>query len=153
MATALQMGLAQLADAPTIALISRTIIETGLAWSWTPARVEKHIRRSDTVVLTAREQLRLVGFAIMYFGDVNAHLNLLGVRPSYQRRGIGRHLVTWLEQSARVAGIATVHLEVRVSNQAARQFYKSLNYLEVVSIPNYYQRQEAAMLMMHDLRL
>jgi ribosomal-protein-alanine N-acetyltransferase len=122
-------------------------------WSWTPARVAKHIRCPDTVVLTAREQGRLVGFAIMHFGDVNAHLNLLGVRPSHQRRGIGRGLVAWLEQSARVAGIATVNLEVRVSNKAARGFYKSLNYWEVVSIPNYYQRHESAMLMMHDLHV
>jgi ribosomal-protein-alanine N-acetyltransferase len=151
MPTALQMGLARLVDAKSIALISRSFIESGLTWSWTPERVAKHIRCPDTVVLTAREQNRLVGFAIMYFGDDNAHLNLLGVRPNYQRRGIGRNLVTWLEQSARVAGITAVHLEVRVSNKAARRFYRSLSYWEVVAIPNYYQRKESAVLMMHNL--
>lgn len=145
------MGLARLVDAQVIALISRAVIESGLTWSWTPARVAKHIRCPDTVVLIARERGRLVGFAIMYFGDDSAHLNLLGVRPSHQGRGIGRRLVSWLEQSARVAGIANVQLEVRVSNKAARRFYQSLNYWEVVSIPNYYQRHESAVLMMHDL--
>lgn len=150
---ALQIGLARLSDARAIALISRSVIETGLRWSWTPARVAKYIRCPDTVVLIAHEQGCLVGFAIMYFGDGNAHLNLLGVRPSHQSLGIGRRLVDWLEKSARVAGITAVQLEVRASNKAARRFYKSLQYWEVVSIPNYYQKQEDAVLMMHDLQV
>lgn len=147
----IEFSLARPSEAQIIALTSRALIEYGLTWSWTPERVAKQIRCPDTMVLVAREQQRLIGFAIMYFGEIHAHLNLLGIKPSHQHRGIGKGLVDWLEQSARVAGIANVHLEVRAGNAVARRFYRSLGYWEVLRIPGYYEGREAALRMHHDL--
>src|SRR5258707_11988311 len=65
--------------------MSRDLIETGLGWSWGPDRVARSIANKDTFTLLACDHDRVVAFAIMYFGDEHAHLNLLAVRPSHQR--------------------------------------------------------------------
>ena len=85
--------LATLADAAEIAGLSRELIETGLGWSWTRARVARNIASSSTTTLVACDGERLIGFAIMYFGDEHAHLSLLAVRPAYQR--VGRRDGIW----------------------------------------------------------
>src|SRR5262245_36453794 len=88
----------------------------------------------------------------MYFGDEHAHLNLLAVRPRYQRAGMGRHLIRWLEESALVAGISTIRLELRASNRGARRFYERLGFAEVGRIPDYYAGVETAVRMARDIR-
>ena len=145
--------LARPRDAWAIALMSRELIEGGLSgWSWPPPRVARSIQARDTVVLVTSITDLLVGFAIMNFGDVQAHLSLLAVRPSHRRRGIGRRMMAWLEESALVAGIATVNLELRVNNSAARDFYRALGFKDAAYIPGYYQGVETALRMTRDLR-
>jgi ribosomal-protein-alanine N-acetyltransferase len=144
--------LATLGDALTIAEMSRDLIETGLGWSWTPARVAKEVRNRDTLVLTAREGARIVGFAIMSFGEEIAHLSLLAVRRDRQRRGLGSGMFRWLKDSALTAGIATIQLELRSANREARQFYCALGFEEAGYAPRYYRGREAALRMRLNLR-
>jgi [ribosomal protein S18]-alanine N-acetyltransferase len=143
---------ARAADATKIAAMSRDLIETGLGWSWGPDRVARAIANKDTFSLLACDRDQIVGFAIMYFGDEHAHLNLLAVRPAHRRLGIGRRMVGWLIESAQVAGIATIHLELRASNHTARRFYQSLDFSESAYIPGYYRGREMALRMMRVLR-
>ncbi len=139
-------------DADTIARLSRDLIETGLGWSWTPERVSRAIRDRNTATLIAAERDRVVAFAIMYFGDEHAHLSLLAVQPSHQRQGLGRRLMAWMMDTIAVAGIATVHLELRTSNYAARRFYRALGFTETAYIPGYYRGREMALRMVKALR-
>lgn len=134
-------------EARAIASMSRLQVEYGLDWRWTPARVRKHIKDPDTMVLIASKEGVIAGFAIMRFGENHAHLFLLAVRPGCRRSGIGRSMMQWLEKSCRTAGIQSVRLEVRASNRAALRFYRSLGYRYVARIAGYYDRQEAAIVM------
>jgi ribosomal protein S18 acetylase RimI-like enzyme len=145
------LELARAPDADAIATTSSWLIEAGLAPTWSVHRVLWHIRDRESVVLVARDQRAMAGFAIMQFGEISAHLNLLGVLPSRQRCGIGRRLIEWLERSAVTAGTFVVQLEVRESNHAAREFYATLGYREVGRIENYYQGQDSAVQMSRDL--
>jgi ribosomal protein S18 acetylase RimI-like enzyme len=61
-------------------------------------------------------------------------------------------MVEWLIESARVAGIATIHLELRAANYVARSFYRSLGFAESAYIPGYYRGREMALRMMRVLR-
>lgn len=140
-------------DAQRIASLSARLIEAGLPKSWSAWRVERFIRRRDSVVLTARVDEKFVGFAIMRFADETAHLNLLAVAPESQRRGIGRRLIGWLEESAIVAGTFTVSLEVRADNADALRFYAALGYHETDVIPGYYNGIVDAALLARDLRV
>ena len=147
----IKLDLARRHDAHRIAAMSRELIEAGLRWSWRPERVAQQIEDRDSVVLTAKTDDRLAGFAIMHFRDETAHLNLLAVHPAYQRVGIARSMLSWLEESAATAGILEVFLEVRANNRQARAFYLSLGYEDDRLIPRYYDRREAALRMVHRL--
>ena len=147
------LRLANFADTQSIALMSRELIETGLGgWSWDPKRVARAIQAKDTVVVVATARDHLNGFAIMNFGDEQAHLSLLAVAVSHQRCGIGRQLIVWLEESALVAGIHTFNLELRANNFAARDFYRALGFTEAAYIPGYYRGVETALRMSRDIR-
>lgn len=135
-----------------MAEMSRRLIEAGLGWRYTPRRMAELIGHADTVALVAHDAARLQGFAVMQFGDEHAHLVLLCVQPLQQRRGIGRRLTEWLLATARVAGIASIGLELRADNTAALAFYRSLGFAETQFVPAYYDGQIPAQRMTLRLR-
>jgi len=147
----LSLRLARLADATTIANLSRELIEYGLRWRWTPMRVAASIRDPNVNVLVACIRANIAGFAIMRYRDDDAHLDLLAVAPPYRRAGVGRQLLEWLEKCAVVAGIFSVALEVRTANEGAQRFYQRMGYRTLVHLPGYYQGIEAALRMGRDL--
>ena len=91
---------AHTSEARAIASMSRLLVEHGLNWRWTPARVRHSIKDKETMVLVASIDGRLSGFAIMKFRDAESHLFLLAVAAKFQRTGIGRALLAWLENRA-----------------------------------------------------
>ena len=168
------LGLALATDACEIAEMSRDLIEQGLTWSWTPARVQHFIMGSDSSVIVARrgearrgdaprcdarrrdaprgdarrrDAPRIAAFAIMHFGDDVAHLNLLAVAPEYRRQGLGRQLMDWLTATAIEAGVFRINLELRTQNDQARAFYESLGFDQLGVVQGYYQGREAALRM------
>jgi ribosomal-protein-alanine N-acetyltransferase len=147
-----EIGLANVADARRLAILARDLIEAGLGWGYRPERIAALIHDGETTTLVARAQSRPLGFAIMRFGDERAHLILLAVEPAHQRRGIGRSLVLWLIESAGVAGVSSVHVELRASNARAHAFYRSLGFVETIRVPGYYQGRETALRMLRMLR-
>lgn len=151
MLTKVEIRLARRRDASEIGIMSRNLIEQGLGWSWTPERITRHIREPESVVLVAQAGERLAGFAIMRFAEEHAHLDLLAVRPEMRRLGMGRRLLDWLNESALVAGISLVYLEVRADNREARDFYQRLGFKNFKQIPGYYSGRETAICMARDL--
>ena len=143
--------LARSEDANAIARMSRDTIETGLGWSWRPQRVLVSIRDPNTLSIVCAEQ-RVQGFCITQFGDEIAHLSLLAVEAKHRRRGLGRKLVGWMLVSARTAGIATVHVEMRTTNLAARAFYRTLGFEDAGVVAGYYRGVESALRMVLSLR-
>ena len=115
--------------------MSRDLIETGLGWQYRSERIRQLIDEPETVTLVARDGERMIGFAIMTFGEERAHLVLLAVRPACQRRGIARRLMQWLLASASTAGIATIHVELRAENEAAYALYRTLGFVESLTAP------------------
>jgi len=142
---------AHISEAATIASMSRLLVEHGLTWRWTPARVKKSIKDKETMVLVASIDGVLSGFAIMKFRDAESHLFLLAVASTVQRTGIGAALLAWLEKSCRTAGMRHVRVEVRVKNQEARKFYERSGFRFVGRVAGYYDRREAALVMVKSL--
>ena len=157
---AITVRLAESRDAQAIAVMSRDFIEAGLGWKYDAARVLRAIRNRDTLAVVACEGGKnaggaLTGFAIMEFGEERAHLVLLAVRPTHRRLGVGQRLFEWLLESSRAAGMASIHLELRSVNDAARRFYRAMGFFETVLVPGYYRgegRKEGALRMLRILR-
>jgi ribosomal protein S18 acetylase RimI-like enzyme len=139
-------------EARAMAEMSRTLIEAGLGWRYTPQRIAALMRDADTSALVAHDGAGIQGFAVMQFGDEHAHLVLLCVQPLLWRRGIGRRLIEWQLASARVAGMASIGLELRADNGAAMVFYRRLGFTETKLVPGYYDGQIPALGMTLRLR-
>jgi ribosomal-protein-alanine N-acetyltransferase len=171
---AITIRVAEPRDAQAVALMSRDFIESGLGWKYDVQRVLKAIRDRETLTIVACEggkpampastspssaaRSAITGFAIMELGEERAHLVLLAVRPSHRRLGIGQRMLEWLLETARVAGMASVHLELRAGNDAARRFYRAMGFYETVLVPGYYRgveggRKEGALRMLRVLRV
>ena len=138
-------------DADAISVLSRDCIEHGLRWSWTAQRVRRCIEDRDTNVIMIRDRGVIAGFAIMRYGEDEAQLFLLAVRPSHRRRGIGTALLSWLEVTGRTAGIQVIRLQVRSTNDAAIAFYRGVGFRPTGLQAAYYQGAEDALLMSWDL--
>src|SRR3989442_1530782 len=162
---AITIRLAEPRDSQAIALMSRDFIEAGLGWKYDASRVMRAIRDRETLAVVACDAKSgaaaargaVNGFAIMEFGEERAHLVLLAVRPSHRRAGIGQRMLEWMLESARCAGIASIHLELRAGNEAARRFYRAMGFYETVLVPGYYRsgegRKECALRMLRVLRV
>jgi ribosomal protein S18 acetylase RimI-like enzyme len=126
-------------DARAIAELSRDFIEHGLGWSYTPNRILRAIRSKTTNVAVIHERGHLLAAGIMEYGDTTAHLVLLGVHPTQRRRGLGRHLLSWLEQCALTAGLEKISVEARADNPSAIEFYQGQGYRVRSRVPGYYR--------------
>jgi [ribosomal protein S18]-alanine N-acetyltransferase len=166
-AIALEFGLARSNEAVELARMSRDMIEQGLGWRWQAAEIRRLINDPDTVVLCARQRplhdadrparteagnALIAGFGVMHYEFARAHLMLLAVHPDMRRRGIGAHLLHWLERTAMTAGVERIGLEVRALNAGARQFYRDQGYEEREYLPRYYSGLESALRMERRLR-
>ena len=61
-------------------------------------------------------------------------------------------MLAWLLESATVAGISSLHVELRAGNTAARRLYRSVGFVETLRLPGYYRGRESALRMIRMLR-
>jgi ribosomal-protein-alanine N-acetyltransferase len=79
---------------------------------------------------------RVAGFAVSReTGPGEREILNLAVAPEFRRRGAGRRLVEAILKGFQ----GSVFLEVRESNRAARNFYKSLSFVEISRREGYYR--------------
>jgi ribosomal-protein-alanine N-acetyltransferase len=139
MITASDISLALPSDAVSIAALSRRTIEQGLDWRWTPHRVMNSLADAETNVVVARQGGDMLGFAIMSYGEDDAHVLLFATQPRCRRQGVGSALLSWLEATARVAGLGKIHLEARADNAGAAAFYRHHGFELSGQRDGYYQ--------------
>lgn len=82
------------------------------------------------------------GYAIMSIAAAEAHVLNLCVHPDVRRRGNGRRLLHALLFKAQDAAVKKVFLEVRPSNVAAINLYRSAGFREIGVRPSYYQARD-----------
>jgi len=57
-------------------------------------------------------------------------INYLAVDPGFQGKGYGRLIMEAIEQGIRLKGCPKINLQVRATNKAVIQFYRSLGYTD-----------------------
>jgi ribosomal-protein-alanine N-acetyltransferase len=94
----------------------------------------------------------LVGFVIGLMLGAEAEVADLAVSPAMRGQGVGGFLLDFLLAGAAREGVASVFLEVRESNVAARALYVSRAFREVGRRRGYYRQPvEDALLLRRDL--
>ena len=61
----------------------------------------------------------------------NLYLHRLAVHPEYQKKGIGRSLMDFAEEYAKLNGFKSVRLDTFSQNQRNNKFYKSRQYVQL----------------------
>ena len=121
-------------DLPRIVEIERSSFST----PWRRSTFEGLLRRTDTDLIGATIEGRLVGYAITWTIIDQAELGNVAVAPEARRRGLGRLLVEAALRRVRARGARECFLEVRESNDGARRLYQSLGFSPIGRRRRYY---------------
>ena len=81
---------------------------------------------------------KIAGYCNLRIIAGEAELMRIAVHPDLRGRGYARILMDTLVRSAREQGASVITLEVRNSNQAARNLYKSYGFVEEAVRKSYY---------------
>ena len=81
---------------------------------------------------------RMVGHGILSVAAGESHLLNVCIHPDCQGYGLGRFLVEFMIDCARLKNAQSVFLEVRPSNVVAYKLYESLGFNEIGIRENYY---------------
>lgn len=103
---------------------------------------------SPEAFLVAVERERVLGYvSAMKEKPRTIHIASIAVHPSHRRKSIARRLVTVLIKTLRSMNAASVKLEVRSSNIAARSLYETLGFRHSKALKGYYEDGEDAVVM------
>ena len=101
--------------------------------------------------LVVRAGDEIVGYAGMWMMVDEAHITTFAVLPDWRRRGIGARLMLAMMDLADDLGASVATLEVRLSNDPARQLYQRFGFRPVGIRPRYYSDNgEDALIMTTD---
>jgi [ribosomal protein S18]-alanine N-acetyltransferase len=136
---------ASVADLPRLAAIDAD--SRGGGWSKESLARELELAWSRVEVAQLEGEGSIVGFSVVWTIDGELQLLDIAVAKEQRRRGIGRMLLERVTRRATELG-ATVTLEVRQGNEAARALYGALGFRETGKRRGYYQADgEDAVLM------
>lgn len=117
-----------------------------LPWSYN-AFVEE-VDNKQAVTLIAIEDMEIVGFINARFLLGEGNINNIAVTKRARQKGVGRALLETLLLRAREEGVLELMLEVRVSNEAAIEFYQKQGFIKNGIRKGFYEQpKEDALLM------
>ena len=114
---------------------------------WRREFFEGELQQAGRLNLVAIRGGKLIAyvFAMTIFDEM--HVNKIAVAAGERRQGIALELMERCFAFARQNAIATISLEVRVSNEGAQAFYRKLGFARTHLRPRYYPDGEAAAIM------
>lgn len=115
--------------------------------------LEKELTNNDIAryyLLEDKEDI--LGYFGFWIIGSQGHILNIAVDKKYRSKGYGKELVKNLIEKAAKENISQLTLEVRESNEAARNLYRLFNFKELGQRPNYYSDpKEDAIIMWLDM--
>ena len=140
------------ADAEVLAHLEAQVEET----PWSAGNFLDSLKAEHLAMVVEDLSGGIAAWAVASFVLDEGELLIIGTAPAYQRRGIGRALLTALEAALRAKGVASLFLEVRAGNAPAIGLYEKQGFEVVGRRKGYYRHQngrEDAVLMRRGLNL
>ncbi len=130
------------------------IEESVYAKPWTRGNFLDAMKNNNWCQLLMNEG-ELTGYFVAMMGFQEVHLLNLTVAPSYQKRGLGLHMLQCLGMMSQTVNAEWIWLEVRVSNARALEVYEKFGFRKVGERKNYYplttNKREDAIIMSYRL--
>ena len=120
---------------------------------WTKSQWERELtdpKRICTGVLDL-ETKKLLGLCTAWLVIDELQITSIAVDPLYQRKGIGKFLISDLIKRSYSLGTNQIHLEVKDTNNPAKAFYKSFGFKIVGNRSNFYKDGSDALFLTKEL--
>lgn len=136
-------------DLPAVAALEQVCF----SMPWSEKALQESFESGHAIFLVAEEQDRVVGYMGLYTMMEEADVTNVAVDPACRRKGIGRALLYHMMDIARKRGVRVIHLEVRVSNEAAKALYEQVGFQYIGQRRNFYDKpKEDACLMQAEIK-
>jgi [ribosomal protein S18]-alanine N-acetyltransferase len=106
--------------------------------AWPREAFVEYAKAAPKLFLVARIDHAMAGYSIATFTRYGAEIESVAVLPHYRKLGIASALLKRTIQGAQRGGAPAVSLMVRRKNAAAIRLYRSLGFLRVATVANYY---------------
>lgn len=121
-------------DVPAVLAIERQAYEL----PWTEGNFIDSLAAGYSALVLQAADGAVLGYCLAMQGFGEVHLLNIAVDPACQSRGLARRMLAALAQLCRERKCPQLWLEVRVSNQRAREVYLQYGFREVGLRPAYY---------------
>jgi ribosomal-protein-alanine N-acetyltransferase len=121
-------------DVPAVLAIERQAYEL----PWTEGNFIDSLAAGYSALVLQAADGAVLGYCLAMQGFGEVHLLNIAVDPACQGRGLARRMLAALAQLCRERKCPQLWLEVRVSNQRAREVYLQYGFREVGLRPAYY---------------
>jgi ribosomal-protein-alanine N-acetyltransferase len=131
------IGPARVHDLASVAAIERAAFSD----PWSVRSFREALDSGSVYFACARSDAgSVLGYVVAWFVADQGEIANIAVAPDQRGQGVGRALLDAALGEAATRGIAAVFLEVRDSNQRARELYASRGFEEVGRRRRYYRR-------------
>ena len=106
--------------------------------AWSERAIQETYEQPHTLILTAFEDKKLIGYVILYMTLEDAEISRIAVDEAYRRQKVASKILRELKLLCADNGISKLLLEVRESNADARAFYEEMGFTIDGVRKNYY---------------
>ena len=119
---------------------------------WSEKSVASELDNPLSLWLVAETEGEVAGYIGSQTVLDSADMMNLAVSPNFRRQGIAERLVNGLMEALGEKGVKSLLLEVRISNEPAKQLYQKLGFEIVGKRPGYYEKpREDALILRKEL--
>ena len=97
-------------------------------WNDPRKDIERKLTVQPELFVVGERQGQIVATAMAGFDGHRGWINYLAVSPEVQKKGLGRQLMTHVEQALTAMGCPKLNLQVRAGNAQALAFYQAIGY-------------------------
>lgn len=116
---------------------------------WSLQAFQHTLERENYRYFVAEQNGEILGYCGFIFVLEEAEIPNVCVKASARKQGIGKQMLNFLEEEAKKLGITILYLEVRQSNQMARNLYTLLGFEEDGIRRDFYELPKENAVLMH----
>ena len=109
---------------------------------WSEKAFNDTLSDDNYMYIAAASGKRVVGYAGCVMSPPEADITNIAVESEYRRMGIGEMLMEQLAKKLSERNIETVFLEVRQSNEAAKELYRKQGFEYIGVRKNFYRKPD-----------
>lgn len=116
-------------DREAVAALWRVVFPDDPPWNVPEEDIDRKLKVQSELFLVAEDSGKIVGSAMGGYDGHRGWVYLVAVSPRHRRKGVGKALMSRVEQELVRMGCPKLNLQVRGTNKEVVEFYKRLGYV------------------------